>query len=35
MNTAKLTRRENLTKCSCWLGAGGHTDEENEVKQDV
>ncbi len=32
MSPAKLPVRENLTKYACWLGHGGSTDEENQVK---
>jgi hypothetical protein len=28
----KLTGRENLTTFTCWLGPGGSTDKENQVK---
>ncbi len=32
MSTTKLTGRENLTKCAFWLGPGGPTDRENQIK---
>jgi hypothetical protein len=32
MITTKLTGRENLTKYSFWLGLGGLTDRENQLK---
>jgi hypothetical protein len=32
MSTTKLIGRENLTKYAFWLGPGGPTDKENQVK---
>jgi hypothetical protein len=32
MSKKKLTGRENLTKYAFWLGPGGPTDKENQVK---
>jgi hypothetical protein len=32
MSRTKLTGRENLTKYAFWLGPGGPTDKENQVK---
>jgi hypothetical protein len=32
MSTIKLTRRENLIQYTFWLGPGGPTDKENQVK---
>jgi hypothetical protein len=32
MSIIKLKGRENLTKYTFWLGPGGPTDKENQVK---
>jgi hypothetical protein len=32
MKTKEFTERENLTNYAFWLGPGGPTDKENQVK---